>query len=205
LLADLNIRDFLARTASKEPVPGGGSISALCASVAAALAEMVAALTVGRKGYEAQGPEMEKIAQEAAGYREKLAGEIDRDSEAYAEVMAAFRLPKETEEEKAERSKAVQQALKKAALVPLGVAEDAFQVMEMAGKVIEKGNRNAVTDGAVAVMTARTAVLGALYNVKINLGSIKDEDFVAQIAKRVESLEGSVVEKEREFLARVKL
>lgn len=203
MLVDLTIKDFLDKTASKNPVPGGGSISALCGAIAAGLSEMVANLTIGKKGYEAQSPEMEEIAKEARRFREKLAGDIDRDSDAYAQVMNAFQLPRGTENEKASRTEAVQKALKNAALVPLRVAEDAFRIMELGGKVLEKGNRNAVTDGAVAVMTARTALLGALYNVKINLASIKDTEFVKEVNKKVERLESRGIDREREFLARV--
>ena len=205
MLADLSIKDFLAKTASKDPVPGGGSIAALCAAVAAGLSEMVANLTIGRKGYEECASEMEEIAKEANRYREKLVQDIDRDSDAYAAVMAAFQLPKETDEEKAERTEAVQNALKNAARVPLGVAEDAFNILEIAGKSLEKGNRNAVTDAAVAAMSARTAVLGALYNGKINLASIKDAEFVREVRERVDSLERQVEIKEKEILSKVGL
>lgn len=205
MLADLSIKDFLAKTASKDPVPGGGSIAALCAAVAAGLSEMVANLTIGRKGYEDCTPEMEEMAKEAVRYREKLIQDIDRDSEAYAAVISAFQLPKGTDEEKAERTGAVQNALKNAARVPLSVAEDAFKIMELAGKTLEKGNRNAVTDAAVAAMSARTAVLGALYNVKINLASIKDAEFIAEVRERADLLERHVGMKEKEILSKVGL
>ena len=205
MLADLPIKDFLAKTASKDPVPGGGSISALCAAVATALTEMVAHLTIGRKGYEDCASEMEEIAQQAMQVREKLIQDIDRDSDAYAAVMAAFQLPKGTDEEKAERSGAVQDALKNAARVPLSVAEDAFNILALAGRALEKGNRNAVTDAAVAAMSARTAVLGALCNVKINLASIKDAEFVRELRERVDVLEQQVGRKERETLSKADL
>ena len=205
MLADLSIKNFLEKTASKDPVPGGGSIAALCAAVAAGLSQMVANLTIGRKGYEGCASEMEGIAKEAIRYREKLILDIDRDSDAYAAVMAAFQLPKGTDEEKAERTEAVQNALRNAARVPLSVAEDAFNIMELAGRTLEKGNRNAVTDAAVAAMSARTAVLGALYNVKINLTSIKDAEFCREVRERIDSLERDVGMKEAEILAKVDL
>ncbi|MBN2122835.1 MAG: cyclodeaminase/cyclohydrolase family protein [Deltaproteobacteria bacterium] len=205
MLTDLSIKDLLAKTASKDPVPGGGSISALCAALAAALAEMVANLTIGKKGYEVHTYEMKDLAAEANRYREKLAQDIDRDSDAYAGVLSAFQLPKGTEEEKARRNEAVQQALKTAALVPLGVAEDAFRILDLAGKALEIGNRNAVTDAAIAAMSARTAVLGALYNVRINLVSIKDADFVKEVSEKVSHLEERAKEKEKAFLSRVRI
>ena len=183
-LADLTLKDFLSKTASKSPVPGGGSVAALSASLAASLSEMVAHLTIGKKGYEALEEEMQEIAKKAFQYRERLIRDIDRDSDAYNDVMAAFKLPKGTEQEQNNRKQAIQEALKNASLVPLGVAKNAFKIIELAGKVVKQGNKNAVTDGVVGVMMARTAVLSALYNVKINLASIKDMDFVERLEKR---------------------
>ncbi len=104
--------------------------------------------------------------------------DMDRDANAYTRVLDAFRLPKVTEKEREVRQAAVQEAFKEAATVPLGVARDAQAVLELAGAVVAKGNPNAVTDGLVGAMLARTAGLSALYNVRINLGSIRDEDFV---------------------------
>ncbi len=205
MLSDLSVKDLLNKTASSSPVPGGGSIAALSASIAAALSEMVANLTIGKKGFENVEPEMKKIAAESSRLRDKLVKDVDRDSDAFNDVLAAFRLPKNNEEEKMNRSKAIQDALKNAAMVPLSVARDASKVMDLAEIVIKKGNKNAVTDGAVGAMTARTAVLGALYNVKINLGSIKDIDFVKEVTKDVRKLETEVINKERKILSEVNL
>ncbi|KXG75626.1 cyclodeaminase/cyclohydrolase family protein [Thermotalea metallivorans] len=205
MLANMTIKAFLEETASSSPVPGGGSVAALSGGLAAALTEMVANLTIGKKGYEGLGDEMKAIAAHGAKYREKFVEDIDRDSDAFNEVMAAFKLPKATEEEVEARKAAIQEATKKAALVPLEVAKDAFRMMEAIGTVVEKGNKNAVTDGAVAAMMARTAVLSALYNVKINLGSIKDQDFVREVTKEVEALETKVEDLEKEILSKVVL
>jgi formiminotetrahydrofolate cyclodeaminase len=205
MLADLSIKEFLAKTASNLPVPGGGSVAALSASIAASLSEMVANLTIGKKGFEAQEDDMQRIAKEALGFRNKLVKDIDRDAEAFDDVMAAFRLSKGTDEEKNLRTEAIQNALKHASLVPLGVAQDAFKVMELAGEVVRNGNKNAVTDGAVGVMMARTAVLAALYNVKVNLGLIKDTAFVSKVQFQVEQLEAQVGEKEKEMLSGIGL
>lgn len=205
MLIDMSVKEFLEKTASNSPVPGGGSIAALSAGVAAALAEMVANLTVGKKGYEEVQEEMKEILTKSAGCRHKFANDIDRDSDAFNEVMAAFKLPKETDEEKEVRKNAIQAGSKNATLVPLQVARDAFEMMEIIEKVVEKGNKNAVTDGAVAAMMARTAVLSALYNVKINLGSIKDTAFVEEVTKQMEELEAKVGEVESRILSKVKL
>ncbi len=199
-LADLNIKEFLAKTASGSPVPGGGSIAALSAATAASLAEMVANLTIGKKGFEEKKEQMKDIVKKAADYRNEAIKDIDKDSDAYSDVLTAFRLPKSSEQEKNDRKQAIQDAFKNASLVPLGVAKNAFRITQLAEKVVKYGNKNAVTDGAVAVMMARTAVLSALYNVKINLSSINDMDFVERVRKDVISLENQIEEKERKIL-----
>ena len=204
-LADLSIKEFLAKTASNSPVPGGGSIAALSAAIAASLSEMVAHLTIGKKGYEALEEEMQEIVKDAFQYRERLIRYIDKDSNAYNDVMAAFKLPKGTEQERKNREGAIQEALINATLVPLDVARDAFKIIELAGKVVKQGNKNAVTDAAVAVMMARTAALSALYNVKINLASIKDTDFVEEIREEIKHMESEIVNREREFLSDVSI
>jgi formiminotetrahydrofolate cyclodeaminase len=205
MLADLSIKEFLAKTASNSPVPGGGSVAALSASIAASLSEMVANLTIGKKGFEDQEEDMKRIVKEASDFKDKLVQEIDRDAEAFDEVMAAFRLPKGTEKEKNLRIEAIQNALKHASLVPLGVSQDAFKIMELAGEVVRNGNKNAVTDGAVGVMMAKTAVLAALYNVRVNLGLIKDTAFVSEVQLQVEQLKAQVEEKEKEMLSGIGL
>lgn len=205
MLADKNIKAFLEETASSAPVPGGGSVAALSAGLAAALTAMVANLTIGKKGYEGLEGEMEAIADEADGYRKKFLEYIDKDCESFNEVMAAFRLPKETEEEKESRKGSIQTGLKNAAIVPLEVAKNALQMMNIIAKAVEKGNKNAVTDGAVAAMMARTAALSALYNVKINLSSIKDAEFVERLGKEVADIEKQAAETEKAILEKVVL
>jgi len=203
LLTNQKITDFLEETASGTPVPGGGSVSALSAALGAGLTEMVANLTVGKKGYEAVEDEMAETADSVRNLREKLVTEVDKDSNAYQDVLAAFKLPKDTQEEKERRAEAIQEAMKNAARVPLGVAYDALQVMDLAEKVIRSGNRNAASDGAVGTMMARTAVLGALFNVKINLASVKDQAFVEEMTREVEKIEKRVHEREAEILSYV--
>lgn len=204
MLADLTIKGFLAETAGSAPVPGGGSISALNGAIAAALTEMVANLTIGKKKYAEVEGQMRTIAVEAGLIRERLTRYIDEDSEAYDRVFAAFKLPKETEEEKAERGRVVQEATKEAARVPMKVAEEIASVMETIIYVAHKGNRNAVTDACVAMMTARTCVLGALLNVRINLGSIQDPDFVRRMTEKCDRLEAEALRVEKKLLDWVK-
>lgn len=204
MLADLTIKGFLAETAGSAPVPGGGSISALNGAIAAALTEMVANLTIGKKKYAEVEGQMRTIAVEAGMIRERLTGYIDEDSQAYDRVFAAFKLPKETEEEKAERSRVIQEATKEAARVPMKVAEEIASVMETIIYVAHKGNQNAVTDACVAMMTARTCVLGALLNVRINLGSIQDADFVKRMTEKCDHLETEALRIEKKLLDWVK-
>ena len=205
MLTNQKITDFLQKTASGTPVPGGGSVSALSAALGAGLTEMVANLTIAKKGYEAVENQMKEIAETARKLREKLVTEVDKDANAYQDVLAAFKLPKTTEDEKAQRAQAIQNAMKNAARVPLGVANDALQVMDLAEKVIRNGNRNAASDGAVGTMMARTAVLGALFNVKINLASVKDQAFVEEMMQAVNQLESRVHEREAEILSHVQI
>jgi formiminotetrahydrofolate cyclodeaminase len=203
LLSEMKISDLLEKTASKEPVPGGGSMSALAAAVAASLVGMVADLSIERKGFEDVAEEMTIISREATRLREKLIKSIDRDSAAYGKVMEAFRMPKGTEDEKEVRSLAIQDALRLAAEVPLSVAEDVMDLMPFALAVVKKGNPKACTDALVGVMMARAGALGALQNVKINLKSIKDKTYVSNTSDRVQKIERLVVQMEKKILGQV--
>lgn len=205
MLSELNFKEFLQKTASNDPVPGGGSVSAMAGAIAASLSEMVANLTIGRKGFESFDSEMKGVVEESKELQSLLTEDIDKDSNAYDEVIKAFRLPKGTDEEKNIRSEAIQEATKNAALVPLTVAQRAAKIMDLAESVVKNGNPNAVTDGAVACMMARTAILGALYNVKINLSSIKDKDFVNDLSIKVETLEKLAFEREKSILSKISL
>jgi formiminotetrahydrofolate cyclodeaminase len=205
MYADLSLKNYLKETAASTPVPGGGSVAALSASLAAALAEMVAGLTIGRNGFEAVHAEMEEICREAAAMRIRCIEDIDRDPEAYQKVLDSFRLPKESREQKEIRAQSIQEAMKGAALVPLSLAENACRIMSMADSVVQKGNKNAVTDGAVAAMMARSAGLAALYNVRINLTAVKDEDFVKDITRKVNSLEKVLISQEKDILSHVEM
>ncbi|MDR1089601.1 MAG: cyclodeaminase/cyclohydrolase family protein [Prevotella sp.] len=203
MLVKLSVKDFLAKTAGSDPVPGGGSIAALNAAIASALAEMVANLTIGKKKYEDKEDLMRRIASSANNYMASFVRDIDADSEAYNKVFEAFKLPKETGEDKAVRAKEIQAATKQAAEIPMEVARKALDMMDIIAMVAENGNQNAVTDACVSMMAARTAVLGALLNVKINLSSIKDIEYVALMTQEANYLEQEAIAKERELLDKV--
>jgi len=161
LLTNQKISVFLEKTAAGTPVPGGGSVSALSGALGAGLAEMVANLTIAKKGYETVENEMKEIAETLQNLREKLVTEVDKDSNAYKDVLTAFKLPKDTQEEKEQRAEAIQDAMKNAARVPLGVANDALQVMDLAEKAIRNGNRaptsNQSTTGTTPVSTSSSS------------------------------------------------
>lgn len=199
-LKNLTVEEFVNVTASDAPAPGGGSVAALAGSLAAALAEMVANLTVGKAKYAEVEPEMKKLAEEGAALRVELLDDIQKDSTSFNLYMDAIGMPKDTDEEKAVRRDAMQNGLKAAAQVPLSVAEAAYKIFPIAEAVVLRGNTNAVTDGLVASMMARTAVIGALFNVKINLGSIKDEAFVTDLAAQVNTLEEKAIAYEQKIL-----
>ena len=204
-MKNMTIQEFAMQTASNEPVPGGGSISALAGSLAAALTEMVAGLTIGKKKYADVEEEMKAAVEPMKAVCAQLLDDIKRDSESFDQYMQALTLPKETEEEKEARTEAMQNGLKAAVEVPLSVAKAACGILPYAETMVIKGNRTAVTDALVATMMARTAVLGAGFNVKINLESIKDQEYVDRIGKEVAELEKQAIEQEKKILAQAQL
>lgn len=204
-LRKLTVEGFIDETASSSPAPGGGSIAALNAASSAALITMVANLTLGKEKYAAVEGDMKEVAAKAGALKDDFLALIDEDSNAFNKIMAAFKLPKDTDEAKKARSAAIQEATKGAALVPFKVGQKANELFALAEEVITKGNQNAITDGAVAAMNARAAVRGAFLNVKINLGSIKDGLFVEDLQKKMAEIENEVDAREQALLGKVKL
>ena len=204
-LQDMPFKDLCELTASDSPAPGGGSVSALVGALGASLSEMVASLTIGKKGYEDAVPEMKEAAQKLKTLRVKLLDLAQEDTKSFNLFMDALSLPKSTDEEKAARKKAMQEALKKASLTPLEVAKTAAEVVPLASLMALRGNQNAVTDALVSAMCARTCVLGALLNVEINLKSIKDEAFVKDAQETVLLLRENAIQAEARLLESVKI
>ena len=203
-LQDLLLKEFLEKTASNEPVPGGGSSAALNAAMATALTEMVANLTIGRKKYADADERMREIAVVMSAQRSRFLEDIDRDAEAYRQVMEAYRLPKETEKEQQLRDATIQEATKEASLIPMEVAESAFSLLETMRETLQRGNPNAATDGLVGMMNCRTAILSALLNVRVNLGGIRDEKFVEEMTTRCDWLEKRTLEVEADAMQLIK-
>ena len=199
-LTDLTVKEFMEVTASDAPAPGGGSIAAMTGSSAAALAEMVSVLTIGRARYRDAEEVMQQVQKSAAEIREKLLTAVDRDKDSFVQYMQALKLPKTTDEEKSVRQAAMQAGLKAAALIPLEVAETAVRIFPLAKEAAERGNVNAVTDALVAAMAAKTSVLSAILNCRINLSSITDEAFVSKASGRADALVKYAIEQERAIL-----
>jgi methenyltetrahydrofolate cyclohydrolase len=185
MLSTLPLSDFLNETASSSPAPGGGSISALAASLGTALASMVCRLTIGKKKYEDVQSEMENILMQTEALRPQFMALIDEDTSAFNNVMAAYGLPKETDEQKANRRAEIQAAMKTATLVPLNLMELCIESLKLVSTLVEKGNRNSISDAGVAALMLQAGGEGAALNVNINLGSLTDADFVEQTKIKV--------------------
>ncbi|MGL5206435.1 MAG: cyclodeaminase/cyclohydrolase family protein [Acidaminococcaceae bacterium] len=204
-LKEMTVEEFITATNSKAPVPGGGSIAALNAALSAALIAMVAGLTLDSPKYAAVHEKMQAIKTEADTLQAQFTRYIDEDSEAFDQVMAAFKLPKTTEEEQKARSAAIQSAYKTAASVPFAVAANASKLLELANEIVLYGNQSALSDCAVATLNARSAIMGAFYNVKINLTSIKDQQFVQELTTKMQEIESSLAATETAVLANTHL
>src|SRR3954462_7988033 len=183
-----SLSGFVASVASSNPVPGGGSVAAHAGALAAALAQMVAGLTVGKKKYAAVDAEMKEIALKAAALGNQLAALVKRDAEAYALVSEAYKLPKEPAEAATRRAESVAEALIKAARVPLETARASVKVAELAAVVAEKGNTNAITDAGVAALLAHAAARGAAYNVRVNVQAMDDKSKGEPLAREAAEL-----------------
>lgn len=187
-LMSMSVAGFADELSTDSPAPGGGSVSALMGSLGAALVSMVASLTHGKKGLEDVREEMEEMGVRAQLLKDRLASLVDEDTAAFNDVMAAFRMKKKTDAQKAEREAAIQSATKKATQIPLEVAASCFEVLEIARTVAEKGNPNSVSDAGVAAEAALAGLRGARLNVLINLGGIEDERFCDEMTSKVDHL-----------------
>ncbi len=200
-LVDMTCRGFANETASESPAPGGGSISAYLGAVGAALAAMVANLSSHKAGWDESWEEFSDWAVKAQEIKDELLFLVDEDTNSFNRVMDAFGLPKGTDEEKAERSAAIQEATKYATEVPFRTMERAFDSFEVIKAMAEHGNPNSVSDAGVGALCARSAVMGAFLNVKINAAGLQDKDFAADLLTRGAEIERQANEKEVEVLA----
>jgi formiminotetrahydrofolate cyclodeaminase len=171
------IIDFLDKLASSAPEPGGGSASALAASIGAALVSMVANLTIGKEKYADVQDQVKKLVDDSEKVRAELQSLVQKDTEVYGVLAKAFKMPRETDEDKAARNEAIQEACKEATMVPYAIAEQCLEVAKLSEEAADIGNVNAVSDAGVAALLAEAAAQCAALNVKINLGTITDEAF----------------------------
>jgi formiminotetrahydrofolate cyclodeaminase len=190
-LASMSVKDFLSELASSSPAPGGGSVAALAGALGAALSSMVCNLTISKEKYENVQDEIKRVLGESEQLRKHLTKLIDKDTEAFNEVMRAMKMPKETDDQKDNRREALQRAYKSAAMVPFETAETCEKLLDLAMVVAEKGNQSSITDAAISAYMANVGVQSAVLNVKINLDSIKDECFVEKMRKKLDEIEKS--------------
>jgi glutamate formiminotransferase/formiminotetrahydrofolate cyclodeaminase len=202
-LVSMSLVEFADETASESPAPGGGSISAYIGSLGASLAGMVANLSSHKKGWDDRWEEFSDWAEKAQVYKDELIRLVDLDTTAFNRIMESFGLPKSTPEEKATRDKAIQDATKYAIEIPFKVMQAALNSMEVIKAMAEIGNPNSVTDAGVAALCARTAVLGAFMNVKINASGYKDKGFVTDIIAKGNEIEQKAIAQEAEVIALV--
>ena len=204
MIVDRDIRGFLEELASSAPTPGGGSAGALVGAVGAALLAMVGNLTVGKKGYEAVERSMRDLVAEADRLRNDLVRLADEDVRVFDQVMAAYRLPRADDAERAARGAAIQAALLDATEAPLELARTCAQVIELAAVAAEEGNTNVVSDAGVGVVAAHAALRAAALNVYINAGSIKNREFADAAVAELERLLASGAERTEAVFARVR-
>lgn len=187
-LVEKNIQEFIEILASKEPAPGGGSASALCGAVGTSLLTMVANLTHGKEKFKDEEPLMKSILTDADLIIKEFLYLVDQDTEAFQKVSAVFSMPKDSDEEKTKRREAMQNALKYASIVPLNMMVKAVEALKLLDKAVGHSNPSAISDLGVGAIALKTALQGAWLNVKINLSSIKDGEYVNDMAKKGEKL-----------------
>lgn len=188
MIKDKSLQVFLDELASSAPTPGGGSGAAIMGAMGAALVSMVCNLTVGKKGYEEVEDHLKDVLKQAEALRDRLTDMIRADVEVFDRLMASYRLPKETDEEKAVRSEEIQASLKEATDVPLNCARACAEAIELCRDAAEKGNLNVISDAGVAVVAADAAMKSAALNVYINVGSIKDKAFAEERSTELEKI-----------------
>ena len=199
-LTGMTLKGFMNETASESPAPGGGSVSSYIGALGIALGTMVANLSSHKRGWDERWEEFSKWAEKGKEIQNRLLKLVDEDTEAFNKILEAFGLPKKTEEEKAARNMAVQEATKYAIMVPFQVMETAFSGLEVVKAMVETGNPNSITDAAVGTLALRTCIRGAFLNVRINAEGLDDKSFVTDIILKGEAIEKAAEETENYVL-----
>ncbi len=187
-LVNMTLTEFADELSTDSPAPGGGSVAALCSGMSGALSAMVSNLTFGKKGYEKVWEEAKELAEIGQDIKERSMYAIDKDTQAFYDMMDAARLPKKTDEEKKIRLDAIQESTKKAILVPMETLGIALEAVELSQKIARIGNENALSDAGVGAITANAAAKAAYLNVKINMAGIDDETFKFDILTKADTL-----------------
>jgi len=199
-LINMTLADFADETASESPAPGGGSISAYMGTLGVSLGTMVANLSSHKRGWDERWEEFSDWAEKGQYYKDALLNMVDEDTNAFNKIMDAFGLPKSTEQEKEARKQAIQEATKYAIEVPFKVMKLCYESMEVIKAMAEIGNPNSVTDAGVGALAARSGVMGAFLNVKINCAGLDDKDFVNKILKEGNEIQEKAIALENEIL-----
>jgi glutamate formiminotransferase/formiminotetrahydrofolate cyclodeaminase len=200
-LVGMTLSSFVWETSSESPAPGGGSISAAMGAMGAALGTMVANLSSHKRGWDDRWEEFAVWAEKGAQMQNRLLELVDEDTEAFNAIMKAFELPRGSEEEKAARAAAVEEATKNASLVPLTVMKEAFKTFELLGEMVRKGNPNSVTDAAVGVLATRACIRGAYLNVRVNVSGLKDRVFAEKLVAEGGEIEEKAAAIEYEIIS----
>ena len=199
-LVSMTLSDFADETASESPAPGGGSISAYVGALGVSLATMVANLSSHKKGWDERWEEFSNWADKGEAFKNELVRLVDADTKAFNQIMSAFGLPKSTDEEKAARTKAIQEATKFAIEIPFKVMQIACDSMEVIKAMADTGNPNSVSDAGVGALCARSAVMGAFMNVRINAAGYEDKVYVTDILNKGREIENKTIALEAEIL-----
>jgi len=199
-LIDMDLTAFADETASESPAPGGGSISAYLGSLGVALGTMVANLSSHKRGWDDKWEEYSNWAEKGQAYKNKLLSLVDEDTNAFNKIMEAYGLPKGTDDEKAARTEAIQEATKGAIDVPMTIMETSYASMEVMKAMAENGLQASLSDAGVGALCARSAVMGAYLNVRINTGDLKDEEYKSEVLKKGEEIQKKALEMEQDIL-----
>lgn len=199
-LVSLKIKDFLSELSSSSPAPGGGSVAALSGAIGTALSSMVCNLTIGKDKYSDVQTVIKDNLIKSENLRKKLIKLIDKDTEAFNDVIKAFKMPKDTIEQKEKRINAIQDGYKTATRIPLETAKTCEKILDIAMIISTKGNQNSITDAGVSALMAQTGIQSAILNVRINLSSIKDEKYVKSIISEIENLQNNSIKKTNKIM-----
>ncbi|NLM62661.1 MAG: cyclodeaminase/cyclohydrolase family protein, partial [Clostridiales bacterium] len=185
---EISCKEFVAELAGKSPVPGGGGASALVGAIGTALGSMVGSLTVGKKKYADVEQDVLDLMDKANRIQIELLGLVNRDAEVFEPLSRAYGLPKNTEEEKAEKARIMEQALRDACSVPLEIMELCCRAIDLQKEFAEKGNRLAISDAGVGAALCKAALIGASFNVFINTKSMADREYAEQANKKANDM-----------------